>query len=95
MPDPRTIATISANGKIFTGWKSLTVRRPYGDMVSFFQFTCSDAKGEAAQLLPGTQCAIKLGGQLVLTGTITTRGFAFDGNTHDVVIAGKSLTSPV
>lgn len=95
MPDPRTVATISANGQIFTGWKSLTVRRTYGDMVSTFQFTCSDAKGEAAQLLPGARCTIKLGGQIVLEGWITTRGFAFDAETHDVVIAGKSLTSPV
>ncbi len=95
MPDPKTIATISANGKIFKGWKSLNVRLQAGDAVRTFQFTCSDAKGEAAQLLPGARCVIQLGGKTVLTGWITTRGVAYDADTHDVVIGGKALSTDV
>ena len=95
MPDPKTIATISANGKIFKGWKSLSVRLAMGDAVRTFQFTCSDAKSEAAGLLPGTRCVIKLGGQTVLTGWITTRGFSYDAESHDVVIGGKALSLDV
>ncbi len=95
MPDPKTIATISANGKIFKGWKSMNVRLQAGDAVRTFQFTCSDAHSEAAQLLPGARCVIQLGGKTVLTGWITTRGVSYDADSHDVVIGGKALSTDV
>ena len=93
MPDPKFVATMLVNGRKFTGFKSISVRLSYGETARSFQITCSDAKGEAAQLLPGAKCVILLGGKVAFTGWITTRGFAFDDNTHDVVIAGMSLTT--
>jgi prophage tail gpP-like protein len=93
MPDPKNIATLLVDGKKFTGFKSISVRCTYGETARSFQITCSDAKGEASKLLPGAKCVIQLGGKVAFTGWITDRGFAFDENTHDVVIAGMSLTT--
>ncbi len=93
MPDPKFVATMLVNGKKFTGFKSISVRLTYGETARSFQITCSDEKSEAAQLLPGQRCVIQLGGKVAFTGWITTRGFAYDSDTHDVVIGGMSLTT--
>ncbi|MGI3900528.1 MAG: phage baseplate assembly protein [Janthinobacterium lividum] len=98
MPDPRFVCTVKANGQDFKSWKSITIKRDFNDMISWFQMACSEGgplggAGDSRRLVPGTPVTISLGVQLVLTGAVTTRAASFDANSHDVLIAGRSATA--
>ena len=97
MPDPRTVCQVKANGLIYTAWKSITVRRAYGDTVSWFQMNCSEGgplggSGDARRLVPGTPVQITLGGVVALVGAVTTRSATYDAGSHEVIIGGRSGT---
>ena len=97
MPDPRFVCTVKANGQNYSSWKSIRVRREYGDTVSTFQMTCSEAgplggANDSRRLVPGTPVQITLGGVLALTGAVTTRAASFDATSHPVIIGGRSGT---
>ena len=98
MPNPAYVATVKANGQNYISFESLTVNRSFSDMISYFQLTCSEGgllggANDARRLVPGTPVQIYLGGQLVLTGAVTTRAASFDANGHTVIIGGRSATA--
>ncbi len=73
------------------------VRRDYGNAISVFQFTAAEpgpfGQGwDSLRLKPGDPCEILLGGTRVIKGSVTTRIAAYDAQSHDLAIAGKSLT---
>ncbi len=73
------------------------VRRDYGNAISVFEFSPVEGAYGASyvslQLAPGDAVTITLAGQLALTGRVTTRSVAYDKSSHQVVIAGRSVTS--
>lgn len=89
------VATIKANDQLYTAWESVMVRRDYDTAISVFEFSAAEnAYGPDNQNLklgPGDKVEITLGGVKVLTGRITTRSVAFDHQSHQVVLAGRSL----
>jgi prophage tail gpP-like protein len=94
MSDSDFIATITANGMVYSAWESVRVERKYQDF-SVFEFTPTEGSygpnySALAPLIPGTPVTISLGGQQVINGSVTTRSVAYDYKTHQVVIAGKS-----
>lgn len=100
MPDPRKIATVSAGGKLYTSWKSVTVQRDYKNGVSCFQFVASEETSRNRSwgglfLKPGDPVAISLGGQQVINGYVTKRSVGYDRESHDLIISGKSRTCDV
>jgi prophage tail gpP-like protein len=87
------IATIEADGQIYSAWESVRVERVYGDF-SVFEFTPTEGAygrnyGQLA-LLPGVPVTINLGGVQVINGFVTNRSVAYDSKSHQIVIAGKS-----
>ncbi len=94
--DQGFIATITANGQIYSAWESVRIRRDFGDGISVFQFTPAEGSYgpsySGMKLQPGDAVTIALGGQTVITGYVTTRSGAFDKDAHQLVIAGKSKT---
>ena len=97
MPSSDFVATIVAGGQRYTNWKSVMVRRDYGNWQSVFQFTAAEpvrsSNGWATiKLKPGDAVQVYLGADKVIDGSITTREVSFDDKSHDLVIAGKSLT---
>ena len=97
MPDPSYVAMIVAGGQQYTSWTSVHVRRDYGDWVSTFEFSAAEQAGigegfASVPLIPGTPVQVYLGSQKIIDGSITTRSASFDANSHDLVVAGKSLT---
>ena len=97
MPDPNFVCTVVAGGQRYTNWKSVMVRRDYGDYISYFTLVAAEpgpyGKGWASiQLKPGDPVQIYLGRTKVIDGNVTTRQASYDAKSHDLVIAGKSLT---
>lgn len=98
MPNPAYVATVKANGHNYTAFEAITVSRSISNGISFFQLTCSEGgplggSNDARRIVPGTPVQIYLGGQLALTGAVTTRSASFDANGHAVIIGGRSLTA--
>lgn len=98
MPDPRYVATVKANGQNYTAFETITVSRSVTDGISYFQMTCSEGgplggSNDARRLVPGTPVQILLGGKLVLTGAVTTRTATYDGQSHTLLVGGRSLTA--
>lgn len=96
MADADFIATIKANGSIYNAWENVSIRRDYGNAISVFEFSPVEGSygpnNGALKLQPGDKVQIYLAGQLALTGAVTTRSVAYDERSHQVIIAGKSLT---
>ena len=97
MPDPNFVATIVAGGVRYSNWTSVTVRRDYADWQSFFEFSAAEPNVDASSfasvpLTPATPVQVYLGSQKLIDGFVTTRSVSMDDKSHDVVIAGKSLT---
>ncbi len=97
MADSDFIATIQANGQIYSAWESVVVRVEYGDPIRVFEFTPTESaygpSYETFGLIPGNPVTISLGGVQVINGSVTTRNVAYDSKSHQIVIAGKSLTA--
>jgi prophage tail gpP-like protein len=96
MSDSNFIATVEANGFIYSAWESVMVRREFKDPISVFEFTPTEgAYGQnysQLALMPGDSVTISLGGEQVINGSVTTRNVAYDSKSHQIVIAGKSKT---
>jgi prophage tail gpP-like protein len=98
VPDPSLVATVKAGGLNYTAWKSVMVRRDCGAAISVFQFTAAEpgpyGQGwDDLRLKPGTPVQVQLGGVQVINGSVTARVAAYDAWSHDLVIAGRSLTA--
>lgn len=87
------IATISANGQIYSAWELVRVELNIGEF-SVFEFTPTEGSYghgyENFGLIPGDAVNISLGGVQVIKGNVTTRSVGYDKGSHQVVISGKS-----
>lgn len=90
------IATIIANGQRYTAWESVMVRRDFGNGVSVFSFTPAEggygAKYQGLKLKPGDPVEIQLAGKKAFKGFCKIRSGALDATSHQLVIAGESMT---
>ncbi|HLH95002.1 MAG TPA: hypothetical protein VKW08_07780 [Xanthobacteraceae bacterium] len=98
MPSPSETAVLSVNGRAYSGWTSVTLRRLYGGACSDFEFTAAepldgDANFQAWRIKPGDQCTITLAGILAFTGYVFVRQGSFDADRHGLMVAGRSLTA--
>ena len=93
-PNPDEVATIIAGGRKFDDWTSVRVVHAYAEAWPHFTFTAVERDKPpdnwgALQFKPGDECAIYLGGILAITGMVTVRQVAYDGQSHGVQIMGK------
>ena len=90
------VATIMAGGQLYTAWESVMVRRDFGNGVSVFQFTPAEGgygpQYQGLKLKPGDPVVITLGGKKVFSGFCKIRSGALDAASHQLVIAGESMT---
>ena len=94
--DPNFTATIYANNQKFTAWSSFQIKRAFGDGISTFTFVPTEGyygkSYQGLRLQPGDPVTIALAGQTAFTGWVTLRSGAYDGSSHQLVIAGQSKT---
>lgn len=92
------VAVIVVNGQRYYDWKAFRLQRDYGDTVSVFQFVCAEpgpfGKGWGQlRLKPGDRAEVSLGGIKAATCYICDRTAAFDADSHDLVVSGRSITA--
>ena len=101
MPDPALIAELRLGGKVYTSWKTVSVRRNFGDSVSVFEFMAAEPTTSdgilpafaAWRIKPGDPCEIRLAGIRVIKGFVTRRQTVLDAKNHTLIILGKSITA--
>jgi prophage tail gpP-like protein len=98
MSNGNEIAVLTVAGHDFQDWESVWVQCRYGEGWAEFRFTAVErdpmpGNWTKLQFKPGDDCTISLGGELALTGVITVRQTAYDENSHQVMLMGKSLTA--
>jgi prophage tail gpP-like protein len=88
VPNPAEIAKLSVEGQDYQNFESVYVQLHFAEAFDFFRFTAV----EPPQVQVGQQCTVELGGTPAITGIVTTRQVAYDGESHAVQLEGKSLT---
>lgn len=82
-------------GKLYTGWKDLSVTLSLEQASNSFQLTASDAgKAELAQhpIQLGSRCRVVIAGQPVINGWIEDGEPSYDANAHDIKFSGRDVT---
>jgi len=90
IPNPDEICKMSVAGSDFQDWKSVRVEHHWAEAWAFVRFTAVERQPNPQQFVPGQDCNITLGGEAALTGVITVRQVAYDANSHQVQLQGKS-----
>jgi prophage tail gpP-like protein len=92
------IAVLAVNGMLFRDWESVSVRWTLNEFPHYqFRFTCSEdvplaGSAKGLQIAPGMSCQVSLGGNLAISGYVTTRQVFYDANRHYVEIQGGTQT---
>lgn len=98
MPAPVETAVLTVNGRAYSGWTSVMVRRLYGGACSDFEFTAAEPLDAAAdfaswRITPGDKCTVTLAGILAFTGYVFVRQGSFNPQLHGLMVTGRSLTA--
>lgn len=99
-PDPQEVAVLTIDGVDYRNWETVQVTHTrYTSPYIWAKFTCAEdippPKNYAAmRIIPGQLCTITLGGQLALTGQVSTRQVFFDDKRHYVEIQATSKVEP-
>jgi prophage tail gpP-like protein len=94
--DPKEVAEIFVDKFVFSDWESVWVQHRWKDVYPIFRFVSAERDPlpqywARLQIKPKDLCAIKLGGQLAITGVVTVRQTAYDPNSHAVSIQGVGV----
>ena len=88
--------TLRVDGRVFTHWESLSLRRSLRSAASLFQVTVSDGIDLATalpQLSPSGDCIVSIGGETLLTGYIVEVLPEISEERHAVGLSGLSRTA--
>lgn len=102
-PNPDEVATIVAAGYRYEHWESVFIQHRWNDAYSWFRFSTAEVENlsgkpsfdwRTLRLKPPDPVSIYLGGELAVTGLITSRQAAFEGANHATLFEGRGLTWP-
>jgi prophage tail gpP-like protein len=86
---------LETEGKLYTGWKDISVSLSLEQASNSFSLTASDAgKAELSQhpIQLGSRCRVIMAGQPVINGWIEDDEPSYDDTTHDIKFGGRDVT---
>jgi prophage tail gpP-like protein len=92
--------SISVDGKMYLGWKEVTIQRSLESLSATFslqfidawEFQKEDGNFERWYLKPGDACEIKIDSEIVLTGYIDQVESSYDGENRSFSVQGRDKT---
>jgi prophage tail gpP-like protein len=87
------VPTLVVGGRVYAGWKTLTIERSLDSVADAFQLEATDVA--PFSLSPGQRVELRIGPDLVLTGHIDARRASIEEESHSVELAGRSLAADV
>src|SRR5437762_1038050 len=101
MANPTEICEVTANGRIYSNWKTVEVSRNIDDnFIDHALLVVSEVSSGAKaisdlKLKPGDPVTVKLTGQLVIDGEVYLRQAAYNAREHSVQIGISSFAQSV
>lgn len=84
MPD----VTLRVNGRQYTGWKTARVTRGIESVAGKFDLSVS----APWEIYRGDACALEVGGEVVITGTVDRKRISFAAGEHTIEVGGRDRT---
>jgi prophage tail gpP-like protein len=82
------IVYVTLDGKKYTGWEDISVKRSIEALASSFDISVTDKNFDFI-FKPGMSCTISAGVDTLLTGYVNVVSPSVDGETHQVKISGR------
>lgn len=92
----KEIATLEINGELYRGWTSVKVNQSIETLCGKFDLALADKWTPEAKAWPldaGTECRIKLGDDLIITGYLDTVNPSFSEGSHSISVSGRDKTA--
>lgn len=82
------------NGRIYSGWKGVNVRRSLDWFADSFDLTLTDNQaGEARTIKLGSPCQVRVDGELLITGYVDRIRPVYDAKSRSLTVSGRSKTA--
>lgn len=82
------------NGRNYSGWKAVNVRRSLDWFADSFDLTLTDNQaGEARTIKLGSPCQVRVDGELLITGYVDRIRPVYDAKSRSLTISGRSKTA--
>ncbi|MCK4787459.1 MAG: hypothetical protein KAV87_27120 [Desulfobacteraceae bacterium] len=82
------------NGKIYEGWKKVSVRRSLDLFADSFELTLTDNRaGDARIIKLGSPCRVMIDNEPLITGFVDRIKPSYDANGRQLTLAGRSKTA--
>ncbi|WP_096989819.1 phage baseplate assembly protein [Escherichia coli] len=86
--------TLRADGRLFTGWSSVSVTRSIESVAGYFELGVNVPPGtDLSGLAPGKAFTLEIDGQIVCTGYIDSRRRQMTADSMKITIAGRDKTA--
>lgn len=86
--------TLRTDGRLFTGWTSVSVTRSIESVAGYFELGVNVPPGtDLSGLAPGKKFTLEIGGQIVCTGYIDSRRRQMTADSMKITIAGRDKTA--
>ncbi|MCJ2138388.1 hypothetical protein MKK69_30770 [Methylobacterium sp. J-026] len=101
MPNPKELAYILVNGKRYLNWKTISVNRTFGEVVSVATFAAASPSEsgvptwDALKLRVSNKAQIYLAGRKVIDGVISARQPAYNDKEHGLQITVTSKMADI
>lgn len=87
--------TLLVNGQLYGGWTSVSVTRSVEQIAGTFDLSLTERWPGQQQLrgiVPGDACAVRIDGEIVITGYVDEVKPSYDSGSHDVSVSGRDAT---
>lgn len=86
--------TLRTDGRLFTGWTSVSVTRSIESVAGYFELGVNVPPGtDLSGLAPGKKFTLEIGGQIVCTGYIDSRRRQMTADSMKITVAGRDKTA--
>lgn len=86
---------LEVGGREYQGWTSISITRSIEAISGRFSLGLTErwpGQPTVWPILPGTECAVSIGDDTVITGQVDSADPKFDADNHDVQVAGRDRT---
>ena len=93
--DRSNILTLKVGGKIYEGWKSVSVRTGLEQIAGTYELAITERwpnQPKDWSIPPGELCEIQIGDDTVISGYVDSVSVSYDANSHDIRVTGRDRT---
>jgi len=83
---------LKVNGRVFSGWQSVSIERSIDSLAGGFSLAVSDrwnGQEKPWQIVEGDECTLSANGQIVITGYVDQRSISYGSEEHTLEVSGR------